>query len=115
MKLNIYGAGGAVVKTYEAETFRLKTGLCIDILEQIDIDKLTGGSLNETALGLEIIKLVAKNFNKFEPLVMDIFEGLTADEYRNTAIEDIADVIIETVMYTINKLSNIGSGRKKNK
>lgn len=113
MKLNIYGKGGKIIKTYEAESFRLKTGLCLDILEEIDIDRLTSGVLDETKLGFEIIKIVAKNFPKFEPMMIDIFDGLTSDEFRNTSIDEVGQVVIEIVIFTINKLSDI-KGSKKN-
>ena len=66
LTLNIYD-GKKVVKTYEAEDFTLTTGVCEDIIKEIDIDKLTSGKLDQTALGMEVIKLVAKSFSKFKP------------------------------------------------
>ena len=82
LTLNIY-EGKKIVKTYEADEFTLMTGVCEDIINVVDIDKLTNGKLDDKTLGIEVIKVVAKSFSKFKPFLQDIFVGLTDDEYRN--------------------------------
>ena len=64
VKLNIY-KGKEIVKTYESDDFNLMTGTCEDIINMIDVDKLTSGKLDEQALGIEVIKVV-KNPEKKE-------------------------------------------------
>jgi hypothetical protein len=113
MKLNIY-ENKKIIKTYTANDFVLTTGICEDILNIIDIDKLTAGGLNDTALGMEIIKIVAKSFSKFKPFIQDIFEGLTEDEYRKTAIKEVAGVIIIVVKHTVSELYSISGNNSKN-
>lgn len=111
LKLNIYD-GKKVVKTYEANDFTLTTGICEDIINTVDIDKLTSGKLNDTALGIEVIKLVAKSFSKFRPFLQDVFEGLTDEEYRNTSIKEVGQVIVQIVKYTVDELYNVGGSSK---
>lgn len=111
LELNIYD-GKKIVKTYEANDFNLTTGVCEDIINTIDIDKLTSGKLDDKTLGIEIIKVVAKSFNKFKPFLQDVFEGLTDDEYRHTSIKEVAGVVIEVVKYTVGELFNIGGNSK---
>lgn len=111
LKLNIY-ENGKVIKTYKANDFMLQTGICEDILNTVDIDKLTGG--NEQQLGIEIIKIVAKSFSKFRPFLQDVFSGLTDDEYRKTSIKEVANVIIKIVKYTISELYNVEGDNSKN-
>lgn len=113
MKLNVY-ENGKIVKTYSSQEYVLTTGLCEDILSMIDIDKLTAGGLNDTALGMEIIKIVTKSFSKFKPFIQDIFQGLTDDEYRQTAIKEVAGVIIIVVKHTVSELYSISGSKQKN-
>lgn len=112
LKLNIYGRSGEVVKTYTANDFTLKTGVCEDVMELVDIDKLTSGNISNQMLGVEIIKIVAKSFNKIKPFMQDIFEGLTDEEYRNTSLEDVGKVVISVVKFTINRLYSVGGNSK---
>lgn len=105
LKLNVY-EGNEVVKTYTSDKFRLKTGTCEDILSLIDIDKFTSG-LSDERLGIEILKILTKGFNKFNPMMKEIFIGLTDEEYRNTDIKEVAQVIISVVTFTISELFGV--------
>lgn len=111
LKLNIYN-GKKVVKTYEANDFTLTTGVCEDIINEIDIDKLTSGKLDDQTLGIEVIKIVAKSFSKFKPFLQNVFEGLTDEEYRNTSIKEVAAVVVTIVQYTVGELFNVGGNSK---
>lgn len=112
LKLNIYD-GKKVEKTYTANDFTLMTGVCEDILNIVDIDKLTSGKLDNTALGIEVVKIVAKSFSKFKPFLQDVFDGLTDEEYRRTSIKEVAAVVFAIVKYTISELYDVG-GTEKN-
>lgn len=111
LKLNVYD-GKKIVKTYTANDFNLMTGVCEDIINTIDIDKLTGGKLDDKALGMEVIKVVAKSFSKFKPFLQDVFDGLTDDEYRNTSIKEVAAIVFAIVQYTISELFDVGGNSK---
>ena len=113
LKLNIY-QNTKIIKTYTANDFVLTTGVCEDVLNMIDIDKLTGNSLDQTALGFEILKIVSKSFSKFRPFIQDIFEGLTEEEYRQTSVKEVAGVILGVVNHTISELYSIGGNDSKN-
>lgn len=112
MELKIYEKG-EVVKTYEAETFTLSTGVCEDLLKNIDIDKVLSNGLNQNDLGIEIIKVVTKSFPSFKYILMDIFPGLTEEEYRKSSIKDVAGVIIEAIKHMVAELNAIGGNKKK--
>lgn len=111
LTLNIY-EGKKIVKTYEADEFTLMTGVCEDIINVVDIDKLTNGKLDDKTLGIEVIKVVAKSFSKFKPFLQDIFVGLTDDEYRHTSIKEVAQVVVAVVQYTVSELFNVGGNSK---
>ena len=111
LKLNVY-ENGKVIKTYTSNDFTLTTGICEDVLNLVNIDKLVDGELDEQKLGIEVIKIVAKLFPKFKPFLQDIFKGLTDDEFRQTAIKDVAKVIIQIVKYTVSELYSVGGATK---
>ena len=52
----------------------------------------------------EIVKVVISAFDSFRPLLQDVFEGLTDDEYRRTAVKDVGQVIFKIVTFTITEL-----------
>lgn len=111
LKLNVYD-GKKIEKTYEAEEVNLMTGTCEDIINMIDVDKLTSGKLDNQALGIEVVKVVAKSFSKFKPFLQDVFPGLTDDEYRRTSIKEVANAVIKIVQYTVGELFDIGGNSK---
>lgn len=111
LKLNIYD-GKKIVKTYEANDFTLMTGVCEDIINLVDIDKLTSGKIDDKTMGIEVIKLVTKSFSKFKPFLQDVFEGLTDDEYRHTSIKEVAKVVVDIVQYTVGELFSVGGNSK---
>lgn len=106
-KLNIY-EGKNIVKTYTANDFLLKTKTCEDILKLVDIDKFSGGLSDEVAM-MEVLKIVIKAFDKFNPLMKEVFEGLTDEEYANTSIKEVAGVVINIIIYTLNELFSISN------
>lgn len=108
LKLNVY-KNGKVVKTYTTNDFVLTTGTCEDVLNLVDIDKLTSGGLDDQKLGFEILNTVKKSFPTFKPFLQDIFNGLTEKEFRQTSIKEVAQVVIQIVKFTINELYNVGA------
>lgn len=109
LKLDVYN-GNEIEKTYTSDKFALMTGTCEDILDLVDIDKLKG-SLEDEATILEVVKIVMKAFEQFNPMMKQVFPGLTDDEYRRTKIVDVAKVVIGVVKYTFNELFQVASAK----
>lgn len=107
LKLNIYD-GKKIEKTYTANDFHLMTGTCEDVLALVDVDKLAG-ELNDETANMEVFKIVIRAFNQFNPLMKQIFEGLTDDEYRRTDIKEVASVVLNVIKYTFAELYNASS------
>lgn len=108
LKLNIYEKR-QVVKTYTAETYDLMFGTVEDLLELINIDNLQSGS------DVEIIKLVGNAVTKgmgiIKPLLKDIFEGLNDDELKCTKVNEIANILISVVKFSISEMSKGANGK----
>lgn len=115
MKLNIYGkvdGKRAVVKTYEAETYDLMYGTVEDFLNLIDVQNLeilTTETVESNQI-LGVAELVTNCFGQIAPLLMDIFEGLTAEELRNTKVSEVVDVLKEAISYSI-KIAKKGTSK----
>lgn len=108
-KLNIHD-GKKVEKTYVANDFALTVGVAEDILDVIDIEKLSG-DLDDFATFVEILKIVKGSFNSFNPMMKGVFEELTDDEYSRANIVDVATVIINILKYTVAQLTNAAYGK----
>lgn len=104
MKLNIYNKK-QIVKTYETNTYDLMFGTIEDVANAVDLDSLKTGD------DVELIKMVGKlvltSMDTVKYLLLDIFDGLTEEELKNTKVSEIAIVLIEVVKFTIKQL-NIG-------
>ena len=113
VKLNIYNHG-KVVKTYVASDFTLTTGLCEDALKLVDFDRLLASDMDQKRLGIEVLRLLSNGLDKFRPFFLDMFEGMTEEEFRNTSIKELARVVIEVVNYSVNELNAITGNNEKN-
>ncbi len=113
LTLNIYN-GNQIEKSYKATEFILTTGICEDVLKEVDIEKITSGDMTEKKLGMEIIKVLVKSFDKFRPFIEQIFVGMTDEEYRRTNIKEVGSVLFKIVTYTINELASVGGESSKN-
>lgn len=108
MKLNIYEKK-KIVKTYETNTYDLMFGTVEDVANAIDIDSLKTGSDKEI-ISL-VVKLVTTSMGTLKYLLLDIFDGLTEEELKNTKVSEIVNVLVDTIKFTIEQL-NIGTNGK---
>lgn len=106
---------GKVIKTYTTETFELSVGVCEDILKNVDIDKVLSSfeANNQNALSIEIIKVVTKSFSSFKTVLMDMFPGLTEEEYRKASVKDVASAIFAAINHIFSELNGISADKKK--
>lgn len=106
LKLNIYDNKG-IMKTYTVQDFRLKTGVCEDILEIVEIDKFTDLQNMKDEDALKLMPMMIRFSKQFKTIMMQIFPELTEDEYKNTEMSEVAGIAWQVIMYTITALFNI--------
>lgn len=106
LKLNIYNDSG-IEKTYIVQDFRLKTGVCEDILEIVEIDKFSNLQNLSDDDALQLLPMMIKFSRQFRTIMMQIFPELTEEEYKNTDMSEVAGVAWQVIMYTISSLFNI--------
>ena len=106
MKLNIYkkeDGKKVIAKTYEAETYDLMYGTVEDFLNLIDVQNikiLTTETVEENQI-LGVAELINNCFGQIAPLLMDVFDGLTSEELRNTKFSEIIEVVKECISYSV--------------
>lgn len=106
MKLNIYkkeNGKKVVAKTYEAETYDLMYGTVEDFLQLIDVQNIQmviGETVEENQI-IGVAEIVTNCFGQIAPLLMDVFDGLTSEELRNTKVSEIIDVVKECISYSV--------------
>lgn len=102
LKLNIYD-GRKIVKTYIAESVDLSFGVIEDVLDALDFENMKTGDNKEMA------KMILKCKDQIKPFLMDIFDGLTADEVRHTRTQNLIDVFRGLYNYAVGELGVVGS------
>ena len=114
LKLNVY-KGKSIEKTYTTDDFCLMTGTCEDILNTIQIDKLGAIDLNsiDDNPPMEFLTMFFGLYKQFNPIMKELFDGITDDEYKRTHIDEVARVAWQVIMYTLTSLFNI-TGTEKN-
>lgn len=109
MKLNVYNKR-EIEKTYETQTYDLMFGTIEDVFTIFDIDALKTGS--DVELINLVTKALPKMMNVINPLLKDVFDGLTDEELKRVKVKEVAVVIIEIIKYTLTEITE-GFGAKK--
>lgn len=104
LTLKIY-EGKEVIKTYTAETIDFSFGVIEDILDALDFEHMSSQT--------EIATMIVKASKQLKPFLMDIFDGVTADEIRNTRMQNLIEVFRGLYQYATKELG-AAAGDAKN-
>lgn len=87
--LNIYEKGNKKepVKVLEADGYDLMLGTIEDFMEIIDLDKIDDN--------VELAKMVVKGYEQLKPLLKDIFEDMSDEDFRGVKVPDLVLTIVE--------------------
>lgn len=102
LKLHIY-EGRKIAKTYTAESIDLSLGVIYDVIDAFDFESMTSGN------NKEMFKAIIKCKDQIAPFLMDIFDGLTADEVRHARTQNLIEVFRGLYNYAISELGIIDS------
>lgn len=102
LKLHIY-EGRKITKTYTAESIDLSLGVIEDVIAAFDFEHI---DINDKTA---MIKTVLKCKDQIKPFLMDIFDGLTAEEVRKTRTQNLIDVFRGLYSAAVEELGLIGS------
>ncbi len=104
LMLNIYKAENhnEIEKTYNAESYDLMLGTVEDLIQLIDVDKMTDN--------IAIASMVVKGYGKLKPFIKDIFQGVTDDELNRVKVKELIPTFIQISKQIIDDLDIIKTG-----
>lgn len=107
MKLNIYEKQ-KVVKTFEAETYNLPFGIMEDVAGLVDIDKVK--DMQDTDMLKLVGSIMMQSMDVMKELLHDIFPEITDEDIRKTTIPEVAQLLVDIIIYTVQLLKRNMSG-----
>lgn len=104
LRLNIYSKEekGKVEKVYTAESYDLMLGTVEDIMQLIDVDKMTDNAA--------VTAMVVKGYSKLKPFIKDIFDGVTDEELNRVKVKELIPTFIDIFKSIIDDLGIIKQG-----
>lgn len=105
LKLNIYNKQREIEKTYTTNDYEVMYGTVEDLLDCLDLEALTGSDTDGIIAAAS--SLMRARSDVINPLLMDIFPGLTEEEMRRTKIREVLDVIVGLTGFSIEQIKNM--------
>ena len=106
LKLNIYKTQQEVEKTYVAQDYEVMYGTVEDLLDCLDIEALTNQD-NKDGIIAAVSRLMRARADVINPLLMDIFPGLTEGELRHTKTREVLEVIVGLTGFSLDQIKNL--------
>ena len=104
LTLNIYKAENhnEVEKAYTAESYDLMLGTVEDLIQLIDVDKMTDN--------LAVASMVVKGYSKLKPFIKDIFQGVTDDELNRVKVKELIPTFIQVFKQIVDDIDLMKTG-----
>lgn len=112
LKLNIFDSKHKVIKTYTSTDIFISTGIVEDLFKVIDIDKFLSKTNDADTMGRELIKIIIKGWDNFKEIILQVFDGITEDEFKHTDLAEINVVIMYVLQNALSSLNGIGTNEK---
>lgn len=103
--LNIYDTDTKLIaKQYTAETVDIMFGTIEDIIEIIDVEKLSDD--------MEWVKVIALSMKKLKPLLKEVFVGVTDEELKNAKVKELIPLFLNILKYMMSEINGLGGNSK---
>lgn len=104
ISLNIYFAEdkNKVEKTYTAESYDLMLGTVEDLMQLLDVDKMTDN--------MAITRMVVKGYGKLKPFIKDVFPGVTDEELQRVKVKELIPTFVQIFASIVDDLDLIKTG-----
>lgn len=106
LKLNIYNKKREVEKTYTTQDYEVMYGTVEDLLDCLDLEALTNNGDTDGIIAAAS-RLLRARADVINPLLFDIFPGLTAEELRRTKTREVLDVIVGLTGFSIDQIKSL--------
>lgn len=111
LKLNIYKSQKDIEKTYTTNDYEVLYGTVEDLLDCLDLEALTNQGDTDGII-TAASRLMRARADVINPLLMDIFPGLTAAELRRTKTREVLEVIVGLTGFSLAQIKSL-TFRKK--
>lgn len=109
LNLNIY-RGKHIEKVYTANEFDIMFGTVEDLINLIDIDKMTG-DVSDIDFISAVAVLLKGGIGQIKSLLKELFPDVTDDELKRTKIKDVASILIDVLKYGFAEMSGAASSK----
>ena len=106
LKLNVYNKQREVEKTYRTQDYEVMYGTVEDLLDCLDLEALTNQD-NKEGIIAAASRLMRARADVINPLLMDIFPGLTEDEMRRTKVREVLEVIVGLTGFSLDQIKSL--------
>ena len=104
LSLNIYEKDdkNRIEKTYTAESYDLMLGTVEDLMQLLDVDKMTDN--------IAITRMVVKGYSQLKPFIKDVFSGVTDEELKRVKVKELIPTFIDIFKTIFDDLEIIKKG-----
>ena len=106
LKLNIYNKQREIEKTYHTQDYEVMYGTVEDLLDCLDLEALTNPDSKEGII-VAASHLMRARADVINPLLMDIFPGLTEDEMRRAKVREVLEVIVGLTGFSLDQIKSL--------
>lgn len=121
LKLNIYGQGEEVTKTYTCQSYSIKMRFINEFIKVIDIEKI-GRIINisekeekEKQETMELITstipMLLDSYENIMEMIKDVFPGLTDEELLDTRLHEVVQVLFGIVKFIVKSIGLASTGK----
>lgn len=112
LKLNVYGKDKKIERTYTANDYEVMYGTVEDLLDLLDLEALTNTE-NKDSMISAASRLLNSRKDVINPLLMDIFDGITAEELRRVKAREVLEVIVGLAGFSLEQLRGLAFRNRK--
>lgn len=106
LRLNIYKTQKEIEKTYSTQDYDVLYGTVEDLLDCLDLEALTNQDDKEGIIAAAS-RLIRARADVINPLLMDIFPGLTEDEMRRTKVREVLEVVVGLTGFSLDQIKSL--------
>lgn len=112
LKLNIYKTQSEIEKSYITQDYAVMYGVVEDLLDALDLEALTNAD-NTDGVVSAVSRILRSRKDVINPLLLDIFPGLTEEELRRTKAVEVIGVIVGLTGFSLDQLRGLAFRGKK--
>ncbi len=106
LKINVYKNQREIEKTYTAQDYDVMYGTVEDLLNCFDLDALTNRADADGIISAAS-RLLRARADVINPLLLDIFPGLTEEELRRTKTCEVLGVIVGLTGFSLDQIKSL--------